>query len=267
MKLAVITDEISRDIVTSLEILQSKDIKYLELRSLRSGRVPYITNKEEIELRRYLCKYGYKINAISPAIGKLNISESDLRRKTIEHLKDSIDFAKRNDITRIIVFSFRKLNKYDTNEKTPNIVYDLLDEMISIGEENEIEILLENHSSCYISTIDTINRLYEDSRFKNRLKLNWDPNNSFQVDKKMYQVGDFNKFFKCIENVHVKDTSYTDKFIRNVVGEGQVGWENILKDLQKVGYCNTLTIETHYEPYCVNAIKDIDSLRKMIILE
>ncbi len=254
MKLAVITDEISRDIITSLEILQSKDIKYLELRTLRSGRVPYITYKEEFELRKYLNKYGYKINAISPAIGKLNISESNLREKTIEHLKDSIIFAKRNHIHKIIIFSFRKHNN-------------LLDEMISLGEENGIDVLLENHSSCYVSTINTINKLYEDKRFKNRLKLNWDPNNSFQVDKKTYHIGDFNKFYQYIENIHVKDTSYTGKFERNVVGEGQVGWENILDDLQKVGYNKALTIETHHEPFCINAIKDIDSLRKMITLE
>lgn len=267
MRLAVITDEISRDIITSLEILQSKGIKCLELRSLRSGRVPYITNKEEFELRKYLSKYGYKINAISPAIGKLNISESDLRGKTIEHFKDSIVFAKRNEIKKIIVFSFRKHDKHDSNEETPEIVYDLLDEMISLGEENGIDVLLENHSSCYISTIDTINKLYEDKRFANRLKLNWDPNNSFMVDKKTYQVGDFNKFSQYIDNVHVKDSSYISNFVRNVVGEGQVGWKNILSDLQKVGYNKTLTIETHYEPFCINAIKDIDSLRKMIILE
>lgn len=267
MKLAVITDEISRDIITSLEILQSKDVKHLELRSLRSGRVPYITTKEEFELRKYLNKYEYKINAISPAIGKLNISESDLRVKTIEHLKDSIDFAKRNNINKIIVFSFRKHNKYDINEEIPEIVYDLLDEMISLGEESGIDVLLENHSSCYISTIDTINRLYKDKRFINRLKLNWDPNNSFQVDKKTYQVGDGSMFFEYIENIHVKDTSYTDRFVRNIVGEGQVGWKNILSDLQKIGYNKTLTIETHYEPFCVNAVKDIDSLRKMVTLE
>ena len=236
---------------------------------MRSGRVPYIENKEEYEMRKYLDKGVFSINAISPAIGKLSISESDLRGKTIKHLKESIDFAKRNNIRKIIVFSFRKYKKYDVNEEIPECVYDILDEMLTLGEENGIDIMLENHSSCYISTLETINKLYEDSRFANRLKLNWDPNNSFLVDRKTYQIGDIDKFYQNIENVHVKDTSYSDcdGFTRIVIGEGQVGWNNILDDLRKYGYHKTLTIESHYEPFIINTIKDIDYLKKLVDLK
>lgn len=262
MNLAVLTDEISRDIATASEILNEKGIKNIDLRSLRTGRIPYIDTKEEFEIRNYVKKYSFKVNSISPGIGKLSITESDLRKKTIKHLKDSIDFAKRNNIYKIIVFSFKKINKYDLNEKTPEFVYDLLYEMMQIGEENGVEILLENHSSCYISTIDTIEDLYKDERFKNKLKLNWDPNNSFQVDKKTYKKDQMKTFIDRVENVHVKDTAFDKKFVRKVLGQGDVGWSTIFNDLVYYKYDKMLTIETHYEPFVTNTIKDINEINQ-----
>ena len=93
MNMAVITDEISRDFITATEVLSGLDIKTLELRTLRTGRVPYITEEEELELQKHIKEKHCMVHAISPAIAKLNIETPDLRKKTIKHLEDSIKFA------------------------------------------------------------------------------------------------------------------------------------------------------------------------------
>lgn len=123
------TDEISRDFETAADVLGEKQIREFDLRNMRTGRVPYISLEEEKEVEKLLSCYDYKINTISPAVGKLNIVEPELKFKTIKHLYDSIVFAKRHGIKNIIVFSFRKKNKYDLNETMPLYGWDILEEM------------------------------------------------------------------------------------------------------------------------------------------
>ena len=229
VKMSVITDEISRDFITASEVLNDLNIRDIELRSLRTGRVPYITQEEERELEKYIRRNHFHIHAMSPAVAKLNIATQDLREKTIKHLHDSIDFAKRFCIENIIIFSFRKHDKNDRNEMMPDIGWDILEEMMEIGEKNNINILIENHSSCYVSTIDTIFDLVNHARFKNKVKITWDPNNSYQVDKQSYVKG-LEGIVNSIKNIHVKDTVYSNggEEIRVPLGDGKVGWVQFL---------------------------------------
>lgn len=109
--ISIITDELSRDFETASSILSVLDIRKIELRNMRTGRVPYISDSEKEEIKKYISKYNLKINAISPGIGKLKINSDNLKEKTIKHLMDSIDFADEFGVEKIIIFSFKK-NRY-----------------------------------------------------------------------------------------------------------------------------------------------------------
>jgi len=265
MKLSVITDEISRDFITATEVLSELNIKDIELRSFRSGRVPYISEEEEIELRKYIERGNYKVHTISPAVGKLNIETVDLREKTLQHLNDSIAFAKKFDIKNIIIFTFRKKNKKDINEIMPDYGWDIIEEIMEIGVQNQVNILIENHSSCYVSTMETMIDMVNSPRFKNILKLSWDPNNSYQVDKKSYTEG-LDTIMSTIRSIHVKDTVYRNNTeeVRLPLGEGMVGWDKIFEDLKRLKYNEMFCVETHYEPFFPNTLKDITNLRNYL---
>lgn len=193
------TDEISRDFETAADVLGEKQIREFDLRNMRTGRVPYISLEEEKEVEKLLSCYDYKINTISPAVGKLNIVEPELKFKTIKHLYDSIVFAKRHGIKNIIVFSFRKKNKYDLNETMPLYGWDILEEIVELGIKYDINIMFENHSSCFISTIDSILDFKQMERFHNNVYLNWDPNNSYQVSRKKY-AGEYKEMGRTFRN-------------------------------------------------------------------
>lgn len=254
------TDEISRDFETAANVLGEKQIREFDLRNMRTGRVPYISLEEEKEVEKLLSCYDYKINTISPAVGKLNIVEPELKFKTIKHLYDSIVFAKRHGIKNIIVFSFRKKNKYDLNETMPLYGWDILEEIVELGIKYDINIMFENHSSCFISTIDSILDFKQMERFHNNVYLNWDPNNSYQVSRKKY-AGEYKEICDIVKNIHVKDTIYKgDTEMRVPLGKGEVGWEQIFADLIKGEYRGKYTIETHYKPYIFNALSDIERL-------
>lgn len=106
--------------------------------------------------------------------------------------------------------------------------------------------MFENHSSCFISTIDSILDFKQMERFHNNVYLNWDPNNSYQVSRKKY-AGEYKEICDIVKNIHVKDTIYKgDTEIRVPLGKGEVGWEQIFADLIKGEYRGKYTIETHY---------------------
>ena len=258
------TDEISRDFETAVDVLVNKNVCEFDLRNMRTGRVPYISIEEEKELDKILINGGHKINTMSPAVGKLYINDPDLKYRTISHLYDSVAFAKRHNIKNIIVFSFKKLNKYYTEEKMPTYGWDILDEIIDIGIRCNVNILIENHSSCFVSTTDTILQLKNMKRFEGNISLNWDPNNSYQITQTEY-AGEYNELFDIVKNIHLKDTIYeNNKEIRVPLGEGKVGWNKIFDDLRHLGYKGKYTIETHYKPYIINASDDIERLKKFL---
>jgi len=260
--ISIITDEISRDFETASSVLNMLGVKKIELRNMRTGRVPYISDAEKEEIKNYIYKYNLKINAISPGIGKLKIDSENLRERTICHLIDSIAFADEFGIDKIIVFSFKKRNVEDRTEILPAFALDIIKEMIDIGKAHNKQILLENQSTCYVSTFEDIVEVFrkiDDRTFK----LNWDPYNSFQVEK-ISGDNDITKIFKYIENVHIKDGKYDNGIVRKPIGKGIIGWKRILKELMDMGYNKEITIETHYEPFLFNTLTDYFELLKML---
>lgn len=138
--------------------------------------------------------------------------------------------------------------------------WDILEEIVELGIKYDINIMFENHSSCFISTIDSILDFKQMERFHNNVYLNWDPNNSYQVSRKKY-AGEYKEICDIVKNIHVKDTIYKgDTEIRVPLGKGEVGWEQIFADLIKGEYRGKYTIETHYKPYIFNALSDIERL-------
>ena len=263
--ISIITDELSRDFETASSILSVLDIRKIELRNMRTGRVPYISDSEKEEIKKYISKYNLKINAISPGIGKLKINSDNLKEKTIKHLMDSIDFADEFGVEKIIIFSFKKNDIEDKTEVIPKFVVDIIKEIIKIGKAHNKQILLENQSTCYVSTFDSIIDIIEQINDE-KFKLNWDPYNSFQIDKQPCGC-DMKTLVKYIENIHIKDGEYNKEFIRKPIGRGMIGWSKILKQLMELGYSKEITIETHYEPLIFNTIKDYDELMKLLGLK
>lgn len=263
MNLAIVSDELSRDFRTVVEVLDSIDLKRIELRNLRTGRVPRIDAKELAELEKHIKTKKLDIQAISPGIGKISIDTDNLEEESRKLFKESLEFAVHFGVKRIIVFTFRKRNKYDLNECIPENVIDLLVEFYTLAENYGIEIVVENHSSCYMSTVDSIISICNHPKLKDIIKINWDPNNSFLVDKQTY-CGGLEKFYSHIESIHIKDTYYDGEFKRAPILEGQIGWDLIFRDLARLGYNKDFTSETHYEPRIANSKNDLAILRNCI---
>lgn len=259
MNLSIVSDEISRDFLTAVEILNEWHVSNVELRELRTERVPQITEEEKKELLRYLVEYPIKVSAISPGICKYPLDTPNIEQVTMNLLHRSIDFAEEVGTDKIIVFGFRK-PKHLPSESLPKKGLILLQKIVDYADKRNKQILLENHSGCYVNTNKALyNAIQEIERPS--LRINWDPNNSLLYSRRPYK-NEYRLLKNWISNIHIKDTKIVkNHFIRVPIGEGDAGWNNILKTLINEGYKGFYTIETHYKPHIRNTRIDLEKFR------
>src|SRR5688572_21863966 len=68
MRISVVTDEISSDPETALEILRSWGVDGVELRGIDDGRYPEVSDYWQVRLPQILDEFGLPVIAISPGL-------------------------------------------------------------------------------------------------------------------------------------------------------------------------------------------------------
>jgi hypothetical protein len=68
MKVSVVTDEVSSDFETALEVIKSWGMEAVELRGIGEQRFPQITDYWKYRLPQLLDEFGLKVIAISPGL-------------------------------------------------------------------------------------------------------------------------------------------------------------------------------------------------------
>ena len=68
MKISVVTDEVSSDPETALEILRSWGVENIELRGIDDSRYPMVSDYWRVRLPQLLDEFGLRVIAISPGL-------------------------------------------------------------------------------------------------------------------------------------------------------------------------------------------------------
>jgi len=267
MKLAIVSDEISRDFDTAVEIGMSWGIRRYEIRNLCTGRVP---NVDGSELERVLAakeRLGLTITSISSGLFKIETNHPDLERRIVEDLPVACDLAHRLGAKRIIDFGFRKPaaggGKLGNVRGVdyPQQVVDLLGRIADEMAKHDGAFFLENEHVCWADTGEATGRIVREVNRPN-LFVNWDPTNAAHFDETVFPDG-YNAVKPFVRHVHIKDFRKTHAFRVVVPGEGQTNWPAQLRALIENGYRGNLVVETHMAPKvecssrCVAAVKDM----------
>lgn len=282
IKVSVVTDEISSDLETALEIATSWGMKNVELRGVGNQRVGSLSPYWEDHLLKMVRNFGVKVVALSPGLFKIPLPRpvfegytvlkwqdevefyhAEEEKKTAEwHLYEllpkTIELAKKLGVPNILVFSFKK-PEGATDGNCPPLVVDYLKKAVKLAEEAEITLVLENEHICWGDTAENVRALIEKVGSKN-LKLNWDPGNSYFAHEIPYPDG-YRVIKDIVGHVHFKD-AVTDKKTgaMQYVVQGEINWENQLKDLKENGYNGFISIETHCRPKIESAHKTLDRI-------
>src|SRR5215207_7779952 len=197
MKISVVTDEVSSDPETALEILRSWGVEGIELRGIDDGRYPEISEYWWVRLPQLLDEFGLPVIAISPGLfqvpppskqrpGMFFNRAADMRAvrdvlhdeaRLDQHLNHllpvSIEAARRLGASSIICFSFGRLDHMESelvSDATIEAMRYAADKVAEAGLTLNIEV-----SELSRRTADIVRRVHHPA-----LGINWDPGAAFQ---------------------------------------------------------------------------------------
>ncbi|MCS7119921.1 MAG: sugar phosphate isomerase/epimerase family protein [Nitrososphaerota archaeon] len=264
MKVSIITDEISSDPETAIELASDWGIRHFEIRGLLGKRVPDVEPQLIDRLKSIISRYGAEVVAISPGIFKCDIEDQEtIKRDLEERLPRSIDLAKELKAGFIIVFGFhcKDPNNNGYIERAVSALRKASDYAASMG----IHLALENEPQYLADTGERTARLLKLVE-KDNLHINWDPCNAY-VSGEDPSMG-IEHVKETIMHVHLKDAVIdrrTGKKVYVPLGEGEV---NILRQLEKLkmhDYGGFVSIETHISPNKVkNSQKCWNNLKNLL---
>lgn len=264
-RISILSDEISPDFQTALELSQEWGIRNLELRSLESGRIPHTSKKDEKKLFRLAKEYPVSISALSPGVFKIPLDSPEVKKQIEETLPRTYELAHRLGTDKVIIFSFRESEE---KSKPPFArVAEILSKVIEKAKKEQICLLLENEPGCWVNTGPTVLEIAK--RINSRdFALNWDPGNSFASGGKPFPE-EYATIKNLVRHLHLKDAQEVKGKMQWVpLGKGKLNWSGQIRALVADDYQGYYTIETHCLPKievskkCLEKLRDIFSCLK-----
>ena len=283
MKISIVTDEISADPETAIELGVGWGVKDFELRGFYADRVPNLSAYQQQHLGEILAAYEARIIAISPGLFKIPYPLEPRQQaslvwmdqamfQTWRNLKDevkyhqeellpaSIEFAKTLGIERILIFSFHR-GGYPTGpapDEIKEFLYQAAEQTAAAGMQLLIEVEDEFWADTGQRTAAMVEAIGHPA-----LGVNWDPGNAFMAGDTPYPNG-YEAIRPWIRHVHFKDAEVDSHGQRRYTIHGQIDWTGQIKALADDGYQGYISVETHLRPKVNVAKTELDLLRQLI---
>ncbi len=267
MKICVVTDEISADPESAIELGVEWGVRDFELRGIFYDRVPLFTTYQQKRLKETLERYGARIVAISPGIFKIPLSPrntrefpvaaidralyenwSDSWRKLNYHLNEllplSLEYADGLGVKLVVIFGFDRVGS--PPGPPPDEALEYLFKAAEQAQASGVQLALENEAGFLA---DTGERTAAIIRAVNHpaLGINWDPGNAFFEGDEPFPNG-----YACVRDlvrhVHFKDAKRDTNGNVMVTADGRINWSGQIKAFADDGYDGYISIETHLRP-------------------
>jgi sugar phosphate isomerase/epimerase len=272
MNIAVVTDELSDDLETALELAAEMGLRHVELRGVGGHRVPRVGAFWEQRIPELMQRFNMQVVSISPGIFKIplpqgvpegfqvlrwqDLDESARERDVMALLQDhrtrllqeSITFAKRLDCKIIVIFG---VVRSPGEEMMPPLVRTLLEEAAREAERAGVTLVVENEHICWADSGENTARIVRQINSP-ALRINWDPGNAFSAGEIPFPNG-YEAVRGLVAHVHVKDARQVGRHAYEWAIDGQIDWRGQLKALGQDGYRGYLVIETHVRPKVASA--------------
>jgi sugar phosphate isomerase/epimerase len=281
MNIAVVTDELSDDLETALELAADMGLRHVELRGIGGHRVPRVGPFWQQRIPELLKRFGMEVVAISPGIFKIPLPQpvpegfEVLRWQDLEEsahvrdaaalledhrttlLQESIAFAKRVGAQTIVIFG---IVRSSAEREMPPIVRTLLTDAVREAERAGLVLALENEHICWADGGERTAALLREINSP-AFRINWDPGNAFSAGEEPYPQG-YQAVRGLVGHVHVKDARRTGPHTTEWAIEGEIDWPGQLQALVRDGYRGPIVIETHVRPKVASARATLERIRK-----
>ena len=283
IKISVVTDEISADPETAIELGTQWGINDFELRGYFSDRVPVFSSYQRKHLQDVLKVYGARIIAIGPGLFKipfpastasgaslswLDKAEYDLweqSRKLVDYhlnelLPQSLDYANELGAHLVLIFGFDRSGA--PAGEAPEGILEYLFKAAERAKSANLKLVIENEAGFWADTGERTSRIIHAVNHP-ALGANWDPGNAFFAGDIPYPDG-FSAVHDKVQHVHYKDAMCDEQGKPFYCNEGDIDWQGQIRHLLKDGYDGYISIETHMSPKIAAAKAALTRLRNLL---
>lgn len=277
------TDELSADLETALELAASWGVDGIELRGVGEHRFPLVTELAKERVPSLLRSWDLPVAALSPGLFKIpwpaapgpetqilrwedaalsarQRSEQQLLQQHQGALLDaSIAAALELGAPTIVCFSFdRGLGA--PPGRAPDQVVEILAEAAARVGAAGLTLALEVEHVCWGDVSERARELVERVGHP-ALGINWDPANAYRAGEDRPFPDGYSRVRHLVRHVHYKQASALPDGTRHFTPEGAVDWQGQVEALMRDGYNGWITVEPHVRPKVEGARKALERLR------
>ncbi|MGJ9385967.1 TIM barrel protein [Salipaludibacillus sp. CF4.18] len=258
--ISVLADEVSPDIETQIDVLESLGIGTIELRTVEGENVIDLKDGELTKLKQQLKAHCFQVSAIASRVGRNWITEPFAPH--IEDLFRTIQVAKFFDTPYIRIFSFIIPVGEDPLQYRDEVIR-RLQFLTQIAEREGVTLLLENDSFMYANTGERARDLLEAIHSPN-LRYLFDPANFVQSGV-LPMTDAYSLVEPYLSYIHMKDARMdTGEVVPPGEGDGEI--RKLLKTLKEKNYSGFVSIEPRGRPgeadlnFFLKAVNALNSL-------
>ena len=283
MKIAIVTDEISADPGTAIELGVDWGVHDFELRGVFTSRAPFLSSYEKDYLRNAVATYQARFVALSPGLFKFpyplqersrpslvwmdragyegwDASQQAVRHHLEELLPASLEYAAELGIGTVLTFSFDRAGLPPS--PPPENVLEILTRAAERAGSMGIQLAVENEEGFWGDTGERTADLVRAVGHP-ALGINWDPANAYCAGDEPFPAG-YHAVRDLVRHVHFKDARRKADGTAEYVATGEIDWAGQMRALAADGYDGFISVETHLRPKVGAARELLDRLRGLI---
>lgn len=249
-------------------VLHSMDIDYLDLRKI-FGKLPVeLTDNDIHQIKKTCEQYKIKIGCINSNLFKGSMSGL-LEKEQVEKYKETVleycRICNEFGTKYLRVFPFRSPLKYKDSDPIPNEIIQFYLELSDIAKPFGVILCSENENNLYGNSpkhmIEFVERIDRPN-----VRLLFDPGNIFRF-KPNFPVDRMDELYKYSAYSHLKDVAKNIFGFRYhvPVGDGFIGFKDMLRKMKNEGYNSLFAIETHMAKNKYNnTIRSLENLKNIM---
>jgi sugar phosphate isomerase/epimerase len=272
LKISLVTDEVSTDLETAIELGLEWGVDAFELRGIGGQRVPYFSDYQKQRVLELREAYGIHFAAISPGLFKipyppkkrqqfsLQVIDSNYydqwqaARRLLDHhiqeiLPASIEYAKQMGARQIIAFGFERGNQ------PPGLPPDEILEIFQMAAKQVaqagLQLAIEVENNFWADTGERTAAIMR-AVGEAGLGVNWDPGNAFEAGDRPFPNG-YQAIRQYVQHVHFKDAVRRPDGSVCYAIEGDIDWAGQIRALYEDDYQGFVSVEPHLQPKVATA--------------
>jgi sugar phosphate isomerase/epimerase len=288
MKISIVTDEISSDLETAIELAQSWGLDAIELRGIEDHRYPDVSDFWRQRVPELILESGLKVSAISSGLFKIPYPEPPPAETRIlrwedamlfqgkqnadallhfhleQLLPESIKAAQELGVKTIVCFSFDRPAHSKPETPVPDGVIETLKDAAHLVEQAGLTLAIEVEHICWGDTALRTAQIIEKVG-NSALGINWDPANAYRAGEDHPYPKGFEAIQHLVRHVHFKNAQMDSRTgERHFAFDGVIDWKGQIAALKRNGYDGYVSVETHLRPKVEMSRRSLEYLRKLV---